>query len=161
MARTVIPTADLKGKKRLTLIGWKSQHGWYDFVFFLKRERKRKREIIIKYIINNSQNTGFSAMNAGGRKGIPAPPPPPHFWLGGGAGPPPPPVPTPMYCTAVCWQKGVSAKCTCREKSLWSLSISPFPTENIWMLNFVSSVELSFKLCFYIISIILNMIFSS
>ena len=41
-----------------------------------------------------------------------------------------------------------------------SLSISLFPTENIWMLNFVSSVELSLKLYFYIISIILIMIFS-
>ena len=30
MARTVIPTADLKEKRRFTLIGWKSQHGRYD-----------------------------------------------------------------------------------------------------------------------------------
>ena len=46
MARTVIPTADLKEKKRrLTLIGWKSQNGRYDIN---KKKKKKKREIIMK-----------------------------------------------------------------------------------------------------------------
>ena len=47
MARTVIPTADLKKEKRIV---WKSEHGRYDINFFFKqqqRERKRKREIMI------------------------------------------------------------------------------------------------------------------
>ena len=45
MARTAIPTADLKKKKeeRLTLIGWKSQHGRYDIN--KKKETNKKSEI--------------------------------------------------------------------------------------------------------------------
>ena len=44
MARTAIPTADLKKKKeeRLTLIGWKSQHDRYD-INLKKKQTKREK----------------------------------------------------------------------------------------------------------------------
>ena len=46
MARTVIPTADLKKKKeeRLMLIGWKLQHGRYDINIKIKKQSERERE---------------------------------------------------------------------------------------------------------------------
>ena len=101
VARTVIPTADLKKNKeeRLTLIGWKSQHGRYDInkKKNSNKERKRKREIIIKIYHEKKINRirGFQPwiQGGGGAEGYSRPPPPPHFWLGGG---PSPPVPTPM-----------------------------------------------------------------
>ena len=78
------------------LIGWKSQHGRYDINLKKKqtKERNGKREIIIKYIIKNSQNKGFSAMITGG---VPEPPPPTFLTGGGGGAPASPPVPTPMW----------------------------------------------------------------
>ena len=58
-----------------------------------QKERNRKREIIIKYIIKNSENKGFSAMITGGGA-------PPTFFTGGQSPrQPPPPVPTPMEIT--------------------------------------------------------------
>ena len=47
VARTVIPTADLPKKKeeRLTLIGWKSQHGRYDInKKIIKKKRAKEKE---------------------------------------------------------------------------------------------------------------------
>ena len=46
MARTVIPTADLKGEKRID--GSRSMAGTILIIKKKKKERKRKREIIIK-----------------------------------------------------------------------------------------------------------------
>ena len=93
----VIPTADVKGKKGglRWLDGSRSMAGTILIKKILKKESEREREkSSLKYIIKNSQNKGFSAMNAGGAEGYSRPPPHIFDWGGGGASAPP--VPTPM-----------------------------------------------------------------